>query len=620
MTTEQLEILLKTTEGKNLEYKEAKNSYSKDDLLKYLCALANTGGGYFILGVTDSFPHEAIGTRAFLNIRKEQYNILQTIASQVHVEVHEVQYDEKRLLVFQVSARSLGRIVSYDKRYWCRRGSSIDTMDEEEIQKILISESSDFTAQYLEDAILDDIDEGSIELMRKGIIGKSSTDEAKRYYSNLDKYKLLESMGLIVNNKITCACILLVGKEQSIPRLIPQSEIIFEYRKEVNSIKYTQKRNFKKNILTSLEEVWVSILPYIEKTEIQVGANISEVSNFPERSVREAILNAICHRNYFNSESVVVKLNPKKFEVTSPGSLPEGVTPKNIVDKQARRNRLLAEVLEKCGLIERSGLGVDLMIESAVYLGQNLPVFDEPDGRFVHLVLHGSIDKEFSLFMNGIDKEVRKELSINELIALDYIRRNVPVSELNPVSIRKLMELSLIKIDDFDFAIPRSRRTLRKYGYIALREIILRELNIFDEAGCSIKYLSSVTQTPNETMRKILFALRDEKLVENSRGRSAKWIISNAEVDKELINHENPDVKPLDGQILDSLYMAGSMGINAIDLIGLISEPFRDKILISKMLKQMRLRRIIYSSGKGPGTRWYAKPRPEQSGQLTLRF
>jgi predicted HTH transcriptional regulator len=227
MTTEQLEVLLKTTEGKNLEYKEARNSYSKDDLLKYLCALANTGGGHFILGVTDNFPHEAVGTRAFLNIRKEQYNLLQSIASQVHVEVHEVQYDEKRLLVFQVSPRSLGKIISYDKRYWCRRGSSIDVMNEEEVQKILISESSDFTAQYLESASIDDVDDEAIELMRKGIIGKSTTEEAKRYFANIDKYRLLESMSLIFNNKITCACILLVGREESIPKSIPQAEIIF---------------------------------------------------------------------------------------------------------------------------------------------------------------------------------------------------------------------------------------------------------------------------------------------------------------------------------------------------------------------------------------------------------
>jgi ATP-dependent DNA helicase RecG len=342
------------------------------------------------------------------------------------------------------------------------------------------------------------------------------------------------------------------------------------------------------------------------------------VLNFPERSVREAILNAICHRNYFNPESVVVKLNPKKFEVTSPGSLPEGVTPKNIVDKQSRRNRLLAEALEKCGLIERSGLGVDLMIESAVFLGQDLPVFDEPDGRFVHLALHGNIDKDFSLFMNTIDKDSRKELSISELITLDYIRRNVPISELKSSSIRKLMELNLIRIDDFDFAIPKTKRIGRKYGYLALRELILREINIFQDAGCSIKYLSSVTQTPQNTIRKILSALRDENLVETSRGRGAKWVLSAPKMDKAQVESNYLEVKPLDLQILDALHKAGTIGMQSKDLINLISEQQKDKLLISKMLKEMRIRRIIYSSGNGPGTRWYAKPRPEQSGQLAF--
>jgi ATP-dependent DNA helicase RecG len=620
MNIEVFERLLNTAENKNLEFKEARNSYSKDELLKYLCALSNAGGGYLVLGATDKVPHQVLGTKAFENINHDEFNLLQPIISQVHVEVSEFTYDDKRVVAFYANPRPLGKIISYDKRYWCRRGESLDILNETEIKNIVISESVDYTAQYCEGASYEDFDDLAIDLLRQGVIGKSASDEAKRAYIAMGKIALLESVGLIVSGKITFACILLVGKQDSINRLAANAEIIFEYRKEPNIIKYTQRKTYKQSILIALENVWKAIFPYIERTDIQVGATITEVLNFPERSVREAILNAICHRDYFNPESVIVKINPDKFEVISPGRLPEGVTPKNIVNKQARRNRLLAEVLEKCGLIERSGIGVDLMIDAAVHLGQDLPTFEEPDNRFVHLTLYGKIDKDFSLFMNSIDREAKRELSIEDLITLDSVRRNIPTSHSNGASIRRLIRNRLIKVDEYDFATLKPKRPIRsKYGYLAVRDYILDEINRSDGVGCSVKYLSSALKIPQEAIKKVLLSLRNEEVIETSRGRGAKWVLVNGNNTFALTDKAPLDTpRGFDERILEVLYKSGTLGLSFAEITSLMKIEENESTIVSKILKQMRSKKIIYSNGKARGTKWYSKPQSTGLGQLNL--
>lgn len=73
--------------------------------------------------------------------------------------------------------------------------------------------------------------------------------------------------------------------------------------------------------------------------------------------IREAILNAVSHRDYRHAGSVFIKQYPTKIELVSPGGFPSGITPENIFWKQHPRNRRIAEVFARCGMVERSGQG-----------------------------------------------------------------------------------------------------------------------------------------------------------------------------------------------------------------------------------------------------------------------
>jgi len=98
-----------------------------------------------------------------------------------------------------------------------------------------------------------------------------------------------------------------------------------------------------------------------DRQHYQEGLFVFDIPTFNERVVREALLNAVSHRNYQMSGSVFVRQYKERLVIESPGGFPAGVTLENILDRQSPRNRRIAEILAKCGLVERSGQGMNLI-------------------------------------------------------------------------------------------------------------------------------------------------------------------------------------------------------------------------------------------------------------------
>ncbi len=92
----------------------------------------------------------------------------------------------------------------------------------------------------------------------------------------------------------------------------------------------------------------------------------SKVPSFNEDAVREAILNAVSHRDYREEGSIFVRQFPDKIEIVSPGGFPRGIDPGNLLWKQKPRNRRIAETFARCGLIERSGQGANRIFEASI--------------------------------------------------------------------------------------------------------------------------------------------------------------------------------------------------------------------------------------------------------------
>jgi len=153
---------LKSPEGRNLEFKEAKNSFSHEkELPDYCAALANEGGGKLILGVSDK--RDICGTKAFLdNSNRLSHDLLQKL--DIRVDVEELTVENKRVLIFHVPSRSVGLPVRSTGKYTypMRAGESLVEMDSETLKKIFSETESDFSANIVKDLKIIDLDETAI--------------------------------------------------------------------------------------------------------------------------------------------------------------------------------------------------------------------------------------------------------------------------------------------------------------------------------------------------------------------------------------------------------------------------------------------------------------------------
>jgi ATP-dependent DNA helicase RecG len=170
------------------------------------------------------------------------------------------------------------------------------------------------------------------------------------------------------------------------------------------------------------------------------------VSTFNERVVREALLNAITHRDYQLAGSVFVRQYRDKLIVESPGGFPTGITVDNILDKQSPRNMLIAKIFQLCGLVERSGQGMNLIYELAIREAKPLPDFRGTDEYFVKLTLKGQVISERMLMLiKQIGDERLDVMTTEDYLLLSKLFSGKDIGKTTPEQFAHLIELGIVK-------------------------------------------------------------------------------------------------------------------------------------------------------------------------------
>ncbi|MBM4094890.1 MAG: transcriptional regulator, partial [Planctomycetes bacterium] len=183
-----------------------------------------------------------------------------------------------------------------------------------------------------------------------------------------------------------------------------------------------------------------------DKQDFQDGLFVHPIPTFTERAVREAILNAVSHRDYQLGGSTFVRQFARRLEIDSPGGLPFGITLENILDRQNPRNRRIAEIFAHCGLVERAGQGMNLIFEESICNGKPVPDFPRTDKYQVGLTFHGNLQNpQFVRFVEEVSKQRMAVFSTRDwwLMSLVALGEKVP-KQLRPRTDR-LLELGLIE-------------------------------------------------------------------------------------------------------------------------------------------------------------------------------
>lgn len=410
-------------EDEHLEFKEAKNSYEFEELVKYCVALANEGGGWMVLGVTNKPPRRVVGSRAFENLERTKSGLIERL--HLRIEIDEVLHPDGRVLVISVPSRPIGMPIQYKGAYWMRGGEALVPMTPDQLKRIFDEAGPDFSAEICPHAISADLDPLAVQRFREMWRRKSGNEALEQ----LSSEQLLKDAELIMSGSVTYAALILLGTRQALGRRLAQSEVIFEYRSSEASIPSQQRKEYRQGFFLFNDDLWDTINLRNEVQHFQDGLYVWDIPTFNEMVVREAILNAVSHRDYRLAGSVFVRQLPRRLEVISPGGFPPGVTPENILRKQVPRNRRIAEVFARCGLVERAGQGADRMFRQCIRESKPRPDFSGTDDYQVFLTLRGDVqDPVFLRFLEKIGKETLASFTLEDLLVLDLVHREQRIS------------------------------------------------------------------------------------------------------------------------------------------------------------------------------------------------
>jgi len=521
-------------EDEHLEFKEAKENFHFEKLVKYCVALANEGGGQIILGVTDTRPRRVVGTRAFSELARTKAGLMDRVP--LRIEASELPDPNGRVLVFQVPSRPTGMAIQYEGAYWMRRGEELSPMSPDMLKRIFEEGVPDYSAEICPKAKFSDLDPDAIKKFRAMWRRKSGNEALDR----LGDEQLLRDAGLIRDDGITYAALILLGTREGLNRFLAQAEIIFEYRADEASIPYQQRKEYRHGFLPLHDELWDLINLRNEIYQFQEGFFVGDIPTFNEAVVREAILNAVCHRDYRLAGSIFIRQFPRKLEIVSPGGFPAGITPENILWKQFPRNRLMAEAFAKCGLVERSGQGANRMFEQSIKESKRQPDYSRTDDYEVFLTLHGEVqDPNFLRFLEQMGKETQASFTTEDLLVLDLVHREQPLPQNLKGHLSHLRELGAIEIQG---QAKGSRYLLsrRFYGFIGDKAAYTRKRgldketnkalllkHIAENPGCPLTELAKVLPHLSKTQVKTLVReLKAESKIEpRGRTRAGRWYL-----------------------------------------------------------------------------------------------
>lgn len=531
-TQDQFNAWLAAPEDGHLEFKEAKNRYDFEELVKYCVALANEGGGQIILGVTDVRPRRVVGSLTFPDLERTKQGLIERL--HLRIEAEEFNHPHGRVLIFHAPARPIGMPIQYGGAYWMRAGSALATMTPDMLKAIFAEASPDFSAEPCKKAGLADLDPAAIEDFRARWQRKS----ANAGLAKLSHAQVLADAELLVDGELNYAALILFGTRVALGKHLAQSEVIFEYRSSEGSVPFQQRIEYRQGFFACYDALWNTVNLRNDAQSFQEGLFRFEFPTFSEGVTREAILNAVGHRDYRLSGSVFVKQFPRHLEITSPGGFPPGITPDNILDHQSPRNRRLAEAFARCGLIERSGQGMNRIFEETIRQSKPLPDFAGSDAHHVRLVLRGEVQNPaFIRFLEKVGQERLASFTTQDFLVLDFLQREQAVPDALRTRVPHLAQLGVLE------KAGRGRHILSRslYAQLGQKGTYTRVRGLGDAENLALLYkhicdnrdqgspLSDLVQVlPSLSERRVKYLvkrLKDEGKIEPKGGRRwARWI------------------------------------------------------------------------------------------------
>ena len=359
MNKKELDFILQGGEGLTIEFKEGLNNIDKE-----IDAFANTAGGRIFLGISDN--NKIKGIKIDNKIKSQIQDIANNCDPSIKISIEEFE----SLLIITVEEGE-------DKPYKCKEGFFIrigpnsQKMDRNQILEIAAGEGKiRFDEAINKDVNFNkDFDAEKLEsFLKKAEITK-----------NMENEEMLINLGAAKKTKkkisLNNTGVLFFAKEPC--NIIRQAYVTCIRFQGTENVDIIDRVELREDIISNIENA-IKFVKRSTKLSYEIkGLKRKEIPEYPVEAVREAITNAVMHRDYLEKgANVFVSIFDDRLEIYNPGGLPKGLDKKDFGKKGVRRNPLIADLLQRIGYVEKAGTGILRMKKAMKDMGLKEPQID----------------------------------------------------------------------------------------------------------------------------------------------------------------------------------------------------------------------------------------------------
>ena len=441
-----LKELISKGESDTIEFKKSLSAWK--EIVETISAFSNTKGGTIVVGVDDS--KRIHGAKIGKNTIEDLTNkILTNTDPKIYPEITTATFENKDLILIKVEKFPYDVVLAFGRPFK-RVGKTTTRMSKDEYTRRILEihkKKIYFDGQILEEARIEDIDENKVKAFVKKAKGRRNLaiDEED------DALSILKKLRLLKGNLLCNAGILLFGKNPQ--EYFPQASIkCIRFKGTDVASEMLDFKEIETDLLSEVEEVKrfifnnISLRAWIEEGKIER----QEKWEYPPKALREAIVNAIVHRDYRVPSKIQVRIFDDRIEIWNPGRLPEGWNTETLKKEHTSEpfNPLIARIFFWIGYMEEVGTGTNKIIKWCKDWRLPEPEFEVKSNNIVVVIRKSKLTPEYldALGLSERDKEIIQILKEEKKITSSYLQRRYGVSR-DTVNrwLNNLLDLGLIK-------------------------------------------------------------------------------------------------------------------------------------------------------------------------------
>lgn len=504
-------------ESQFLDFKRSQGP--KEDLkvaCEYACCFANAAGGLLVFGVDDQARGRA---QAIHGVRGHDPDIFRrgifsNTRPNIDVQVEELAVPEGtgRLLLVRIPEGMHKPYGTAAGLYKQRVEKNCVPLDPTLFQRTRISTAAvDWSGAPASGLTLKDLDPLQIERGRQILRRKAPSSSL----IDLPELEFLQGLEAIRNGQVTHAGMLLFARREVLAQHCPQAQFHYVMHTSETSVARNDLERWPLlEAVERMEQIFEG--PLNPEQEVEIGLFKLRIPQFPIEGVREAVLNALTHRDYSNPGEVLVRHSPQELVVTSPGGFVDGITPENILRHEAvPRNRTLANALVKLRLVESSGIGRKRIFRSALIYGKRRPQYST-DGHSVTLrIFNRGTDQALASLIARLDAE-GAEVALDHLLVMDALRNQDYITTAQAATVLQLSRADSRRVLEAMCQPPLS--LIERKGHTAAATFHLAK-GIAKELKGKAAYTKARGLNPVRYAEMVKEYLKDHKQIDNAELR-----------------------------------------------------------------------------------------------------